>query len=129
MTHYGRICPIETPEGPNIGLIASLSSYARVNHYGFVETPYRKVEDGVVSTDVPKYYSALDEEGHRIAQANADLDDNFKLTDEIVSSRLTGDFVMVPADRVDLMDVSPNQLVRLPRRSFPPSRTTTLTAH
>jgi DNA-directed RNA polymerase subunit beta len=111
MTHYGRICPIETPEGPNIGLIASLSSYARVNHFGFIETPYRKVDEGVVSTDQPKYYSALDEEGHLIAQANAPLDENFRLLDETVSSRQSGDFVMVPPDRINLMDVSPNQLV------------------
>jgi DNA-directed RNA polymerase subunit beta len=67
MTHYGRICPIETPEGPNIGLIASLSTYARVNSFGFIETPYRKVDDGIVSTAEPKFYSALDEEGHLIA--------------------------------------------------------------
>jgi DNA-directed RNA polymerase subunit beta len=111
MTHYGRICPIETPEGPNIGLIASLSSYARVNNFGFIETPYRKVDDGFVSTNEPRYYSALDEEGHLIAQANAELDENFKLTDETVSSRQSGDFVMVQPERIDLMDVSPNQLV------------------
>ncbi|MBV71547.1 MAG: DNA-directed RNA polymerase subunit beta [Myxococcales bacterium] len=111
MTHYGRICPIETPEGPNIGLIASLSSYARVNNFGFIETPYREVTEGVVSTDEPRYYSALDEEGHLIAQANATLDGSFKLVDETVSSRQSGDFVMVPPERIDLMDVSPNQLV------------------
>ncbi|MGC6419204.1 MAG: DNA-directed RNA polymerase subunit beta [Bradymonadia bacterium] len=111
MTHYGRICPIETPEGPNIGLIASLSSYARVNNFGFIETPYREVTEGVVSVEEPRYYSALDEEGHLIAQANAALDDTFKLVDETVSSRQSGDFVMVPPERIDLMDVSPNQLV------------------
>ena len=111
MTHYGRICPIETPEGPNIGLIASLSSYARVNNFGFIETPYREVTEGVVSVEEPRYYSALDEEGHLIAQANAALDDTFKLMDETVSSRQSGDFVMVPPERIDLMDVSPNQLV------------------
>jgi DNA-directed RNA polymerase subunit beta len=111
MTHYGRICPIETPEGPNIGLIASLSTYARVNKYGFIETPYRDVTEGQVSTETPKFFSALDEEGHRIAQANAELDSKFNLTDETISARHTGDFVMVPPDRVDLMDVSPNQLV------------------
>jgi DNA-directed RNA polymerase subunit beta len=111
MTHYGRICPIETPEGPNIGLIASLSSYARVNHFGFIETPYRRVTEGVVSADKPSYFSALDEEGHLIAQANAELDTQFRLTDETVSCRQSGDFLMVPAEKIDLMDVSPNQLV------------------
>ena len=119
MTHYGRICPIETPEGPNIGLIASLSTYARVNSYGFIETPYRKVTDGNVSRDEPKYYSALDEQGHFIAQANAELDDDNVLTSEQVSARKTGDFVMVPPTRIDLMDVSPNQLVSVAASLIP----------
>jgi DNA-directed RNA polymerase subunit beta len=119
MTHYGRICPIETPEGPNIGLIASLSTYARVNHYGFIETPYRAVTEGRVSVDEPRYYSALDEEGHLIAQANAPLDENFKLDDDNVSARKSGDFVLVPSERIDLMDVSPNQLVSVAASLIP----------
>ncbi|MCB9550703.1 MAG: DNA-directed RNA polymerase subunit beta [Myxococcales bacterium] len=119
MTHYGRICPIETPEGPNIGLIASLSTYARVNHYGFIETPYRAVTEGHVSVDEPRYYSALDEEGHLIAQANAVLDENFKFDDDNVSARKSGDFVLAPAERIDLMDVSPNQLVSVAASLIP----------
>lgn len=119
MTHYGRICPIETPEGPNIGLIASLSTYARVNHYGFIETPYRAVTEGRVSVDEPRYYSALDEEGHLIAQANAVLDENFKFDDDNVSARKSGDFVLAPAERIDLMDVSPNQLVSVAASLIP----------
>ncbi len=85
-THYGRICPIETPEGPNIGLIASLSTYARVNEFGFVETPYRKVEDGELTGEVA-FYSALEEEKHTIAQANAELDKKGKFVHELVSCR------------------------------------------
>ena len=119
MTHYGRICPIETPEGPNIGLIASLSTYARVNNYGFIETPYRVVADDVVSREEPRYYSALDEEGHLIAQANAVLDEDSKLVDEVISARQSGDFVMVPPSRIDLMDVSPNQLVSVAASLIP----------
>jgi DNA-directed RNA polymerase subunit beta len=109
-THYGRICPIETPEGPNIGLIASLSTYARVNEYGFVETPYRRVEGGKVTDDV-QFYSALEEEKHTIAQANAVVDKRGHFTDSVVSCRKEGEFVQVRPDEVDLMDVSPNQLV------------------
>ncbi len=119
MTHYGRICPIETPEGPNIGLIASLSTYARVNDYGFIETPYRKVTDGAVASERPIYYSALDEEGHYIAQANATLDEAGHFTSELISARRSGDFVMVPRDRVNLMDVSPNQLVSVAASLIP----------
>ena len=109
-THYGRICPIETPEGPNIGLIASLSSYARVNEYGFVETPYRKVENAVASAEV-SFYSALEEEKHTIAQANADLDKKGKFNTATVQARRGGETLVVRAEEVDLMDVSPNQLV------------------
>ncbi|MEZ4471805.1 MAG: DNA-directed RNA polymerase subunit beta [bacterium] len=119
MTHYGRICPIETPEGPNIGLIASLSTYARVNRYGFIETPYRKAGEGKVSAERPLYYSALDEEGHYIAQANAVLDEEGRFTGETVSARRSGDFPMVPPERVDLMDVSPNQLVSVAASLIP----------
>ena len=117
-THYGRICPIETPEGPNIGLIASLSSYARVNEYGFVETPYRRVEGGVVTDDV-RYYSALEEERHIIAQANERVDDGGRLISELVASREKGEFVQVPAEQVTLMDVSPNQLVSVAASLIP----------
>lgn len=119
MTHYGRICPIETPEGPNIGLIASLSTFARVNEYGFIETPYRQVTEGTVSTDVPRYYSALDEEGFYIAQANAELDESYALQGEMVSSRKSGEFVMAPSTEINLMDVSPNQLVSVAASLIP----------
>ncbi|NMB74120.1 MAG: DNA-directed RNA polymerase subunit beta [Myxococcales bacterium] len=109
-THYGRICPIETPEGPNIGLIASLSSYARINEFGFVETPYQTVREGRLPGEV-RFYSALEEERHIIAQANANVDAKGRLLDPQVSARKGGDFVMVSPDQVTLMDVSPNQLV------------------
>ena len=99
-THYGRICPIETPEGPNIGLIASLSTYARVNEFGFIETPYRKVDGGSV-TDEVEFYSALQEEGHYIAQANAAVDKKGKFTDDLVSCRHNGEFVHGEARRRD----------------------------
>ncbi|HBF13486.1 MAG TPA: DNA-directed RNA polymerase subunit beta [Deltaproteobacteria bacterium] len=117
-THYGRICPIETPEGPNIGLIASLSTYARVNEYGFIETPYRKVEGGRV-TDEVAYYSALDEANHVIGQANAKLDAKGHFIDQLVSCRKNGEFMMVNKDEVDLMDVSPNQLVSIAASLIP----------
>src|SRR6516165_4687188 len=117
-THYGRVCPIETPEGPNIGLIASLSTYARVNNYGFVETPYRKVENGHV-TDNVEFYSALQEEGHYIGQANAAVDKKGKFTGPTVSSRHNSDFVMAKPEDVNLMDVSPNQLVSVAASLIP----------
>jgi DNA-directed RNA polymerase subunit beta len=117
-THYGRICPIETPEGPNIGLIASLSTYARVNEFGFIETPYRKVHDGKVSEDV-EFFSALQEEGHYIAQANAGVDKKGKFTGEQVSCRRNTDFVMAKPEDVTLMDVSPNQLVSVAAALIP----------
>jgi DNA-directed RNA polymerase subunit beta len=109
-THYGRICPIETPEGPNIGLIASLSTFARVNEYGFVETPYRRVAEGKI-TDEVSWYSALEEEGKYIAQASVNVDDRGKFRESLVSARLNGDFHMVTPDMIHLMDVSPNQMV------------------
>ncbi|MDR2140591.1 MAG: DNA-directed RNA polymerase subunit beta [Deltaproteobacteria bacterium] len=109
-THYGRICPIETPEGPNIGLIVSLSTYARVNEYGFIETPYRKVVKGQATTEV-NYLSATEEEDHYVAQANVSLDKDGVLKDELVPCHYNGEFVQVPSDKVELMDVSPNQLV------------------
>jgi DNA-directed RNA polymerase subunit beta len=109
-THYGRICPIETPEGPNIGLIVSLSTYARVNKFGFVETPYRVVENGRV-TDKVKFLTALDEERHPIAQANAPLDQEGRFVNPLVSARVAGEFLMVRREEIELMDVSPDQLV------------------
>ncbi len=109
-THYGRICPIETPEGPNIGLISSLSTYARVNEYGFIETPYRTVKDGVVSKDVD-FLSATEESRYIIAQATAPRDAKGKLKGPLVSARKQGDFVQVRPDEIDLMDVSSTQLV------------------
>ena len=117
-THYGRICPIETPEGPNIGLIASLSTYARVNDFGFIETPYRKADGGKVQDEV-NFYSALEEEGHKIAQANAGLGAGNEFTDELVSSRHNGDFIMARPDEITLMDVSPNQLVSVAASLIP----------
>jgi DNA-directed RNA polymerase subunit beta len=109
-THYGRICPIETPEGPNIGLIVSLSTYARVNEYGFIETPYRKVEKGHATNEV-NYLTALDEADLPVAQANVDLDENGKLLQQSVPCHINGEFVLNQPDEVRLMDVSPNQLV------------------
>ena len=111
-THYGRICPIETPEGPNIGLIASLSSYARVNEYGFIETPYRKVVNGRV-TDEVAYCSALEEEKYVIAQANAQLTPKGEFTTDMVQCRKKGEYIMEKASGVQMMDVSPNQLVSI----------------
>ncbi|MFN0062320.1 MAG: DNA-directed RNA polymerase subunit beta [Myxococcaceae bacterium] len=117
-THYGRICPIETPEGPNIGLIASLSTYARVNEFGFVETPYRRVDQGTVTGETA-FYSALEEEKHTIAQANADFDKKGKFTTPLVSSRRGAEYVQAKAEEVDLMDVSPNQLVSVAASLIP----------
>src|SRR3989440_1444348 len=117
-THYGRICPIETPEGPNIGLIASLSTYARVNEFGFIETPYRKAHDARVSDDV-EFYSALQEEGHYIAQSNTSIDKKGKFLDELISCRHNGEFVMAKPEEVTLMDVSPNQLVSVAASLIP----------
>ncbi len=109
-THYGRICPIETPEGPNIGLINSLATYARVNKYGFIESPYRKVVDKKV-TDEVIYLSAMEEAKYMIAQANATIDNRNRITDELVSCRKGGNFVMTTPDQVEFIDVSPKQLV------------------
>ncbi len=119
-THYGRICPIETPEGPNIGLIASLSSFARVNDYGFVETPYRRVEEGKVVDDV-QFYSALEEEKFTIAQANAVFDKKGHFVTEtgLISCRKGGEFVQVKPEDIQLMDVSPNQLVSVAASLIP----------
>ena len=117
-THYGRVCPIETPEGPNIGLIASLSTYARINEHGFVETPYRLVEGGVASKDI-RYFSALEEEGHAIAQANAPLDENGRLINELINARKSGEFMLMSRDDIGLMDVSPKQLVSVAASLIP----------
>ena len=117
-THYGRICPIETPEGPNIGLIASLSTYARVNDYGFIETPYRTAKDGKVINEV-KFYSALEEAEHVIAQANAPLSKKGEFINEYVGCREEMDVVLKRATDVSLMDVSPNQLVSVAASLIP----------
>ena len=117
-THYGRICPIETPEGPNIGLINSLASFSRVNKYGFIETPYRKVIDRKVTNEVV-YLSAMEEAKHTIAQANAELDTRADFVEEIVSRRRAGDFLMAPRDQITLMDVSPKQLVSVAASLIP----------
>src|SRR5579871_2106155 len=109
-THYGRICPIETPEGPNIGLINSLATFARVNKYGFIESPYRKVTNKHVTSEVV-YLSAMEEAKFTIAQANATVDSRGRLTDELVSCRKGGNFVMTTPDQVEFIDVSPKQLV------------------
>ena len=117
-THYGRICPIETPEGPNIGLINSLSTFARVNKYGFIETPYRKVIDGKV-TDEVVYLSAMEEQKHTVAQASAETNADGSFVEELVSAREAGEFVMAPRDTVTLMDVSPKQLVSVAASLIP----------
>ena len=117
-THYGRICPIETPEGPNIGLIVSLSSYAKVNDYGFIETPYRRVKNGKATEEV-RYFSALEEEHHVIAQANAALDEEGNFTEEEVRVRKAGEPTMVSPDDITLMDVSPDQLVSVSASLIP----------
>ena len=117
-THYGRICPIETPEGPNIGLINSLATYARVNKYGFVETPYRKVKDGRVSDEVI-YLSAMEEARHAVAQANAAIDNRGRFTEDLIVCRQAGDVHLVPREKVDFMDVSPKQLVSVAAALIP----------
>ena len=117
-THYGRMCPIETPEGPNIGLINSLATFARVNKYGFIETPYRKVVDGKVTDDV-QYMSATEEMRHTVAQANAALDKDGKFQNDLVSTRQNGDYTLAQSDSVDLIDVSPKQLVSVAASLIP----------
>ncbi|MCB8822714.1 DNA-directed RNA polymerase subunit beta [Microvirga rosea] len=117
-THYGRICPIETPEGPNIGLINSLATFARVNKYGFIETPFRRVRDGTV-TDEVIYLSAMEEAKYNVAQANSTIDDENRLTEELVICRRAGDNIVVAPDRVDLMEVSPKQLVSVAAALIP----------
>ena len=120
-THYGRLCTIETPEGPNIGLISSLCVYAKVNRLGFIETPYRKVEGGKVSTD-PKdviYLSAEDEDSNLIAQANAPVSKDGAFANDIVKARLEGDFPQVAPDQLHYMDVAPNQIASIAASLIP----------
>jgi len=117
-THYGRVCPIETPEGPNIGLINSFASYSRTNQYGFIETPYRKVSNGKV-TDEIIYLSAIDEAEHVIAQANVLLDKNNRFVDDLVAVRHANEFELMSPDRIDLMDVSPQQVVSIAASLIP----------
>jgi DNA-directed RNA polymerase subunit beta len=117
-THYGRICPIETPEGPNIGLINSLATYAKVNKYGFIETPYMLVKDGVVQKD-PRYLSAMEEEKLVVAQADAPMDSGGRFTEELVSVRRQGDFRLVKPEDVTAIDVSPKQLVSVAAALIP----------
>ncbi len=117
-THYGRICPVETPEGPNIGLITSLASYARVNDFGFIESPYRKVKGGTVTGDI-EYLSAIDGENNIIAQATSPMDGNGGLTGETVSARVGGDFRLVSPDEVQYMDVAPKQVVSVSASMIP----------
>ena len=117
-THYGRVCPIETPEGPNIGLINSLATYAQVNKYGFIETPYQKVIDGVVVDEVV-YLSAMQEGRYTIAQANAQLDNNKRFTADLVSCRKGGEFIMSSPESIEYMDVAPKQLVSVAAALIP----------
>ncbi|MCO7225010.1 DNA-directed RNA polymerase subunit beta [Pleionea sp. CnH1-48] len=117
-THYGRVCPIETPEGPNIGLINSLSCYARTNDYGFLESPYRKIVDGKLTNEI-EYLSAIDEGKYIIAQANANVDSEGNLTDDLVTSRHEGEFSLTTPDRVQYMDVSPQQIVSVAASMIP----------
>jgi DNA-directed RNA polymerase subunit beta len=117
-THYGRICPIETPEGPNIGLINSLATFARVNKYGFIESPYRKIADGKVTKEVI-YLSAMEEAKYFVAQANAELSEDGQLVDEFVVCRHSGDVMITPRENIDLMDVSPRQLVSVAAALIP----------
>ena len=117
-THYGRMCPIETPEGPNIGLINSLATFARVNKYGFIETPYRRVEGAKVTDDVV-YMSATEEMRHTVAQANATLDNDGNFINDLVSTRQSGEYTLAPRENVDLIDVSPKQLVSVAASLIP----------
>ena len=117
-THYGRMCPIETPEGPNIGLINSLASFARVNKYGFIETPYRRVDNGKV-TDEVQYMSATEEMRYTVAQANAKLDDAGKFANDLVSTRQAGEYMLNTPENIDYIDVSPKQLVSVAASLIP----------
>jgi DNA-directed RNA polymerase subunit beta len=118
-THYGRLCPIETPEGPNIGLISSLAVFAKVNNLGFIETPYRKVENGVVGTDEPIYLSAEEEEGMKIAQSNLELKEDGAIVLDRVIAREEGDFPVVNPEEINYMDVAPNQIASISASLIP----------
>lgn len=117
-SHYGRMCPIETPEGPNIGLIVSLSIYARVNNYGFLETPYRKVQNGKLTNKI-EYLTAMDEERYNIAQANAEIDENGSFVRKYVAARKTGEFLNVNPEEIDYIDVSPKQIISVSTALIP----------
>ncbi len=117
-THYGRVCPIETPEGPNIGLINSLALYARTNEFGFLETPYRKIKNGKVSKEI-EFLSAIEESNHVIAQANAQLDKSGCFVDEFVSCRHKNEFTLMPPDRITHIDVAPAQIVSVAASLIP----------
>jgi DNA-directed RNA polymerase subunit beta len=117
-SHYGRICPIETPEGPNIGLIVSLSTYARVNDYGFIETPYRVVKNATVTNEI-RTLSAFEEKDHPIAQANAPINEDNEFINPLVTSRVEGEFMMIEREQIRLMDISPNQLVSVSASLIP----------
>ncbi|MEH6584346.1 MAG: DNA-directed RNA polymerase subunit beta [Halioglobus sp.] len=117
-THYGRVCPIETPEGPNIGLINSLATYARTNEYGFLESPYRRVVDGKVTDDID-YLSAINEAEHVIAQASAELDKDKRFVEELIAVRTLNEFTVMPPEKVDYMDVSPKQVVSVAAALIP----------
>ena len=117
-THYGRICPIETPEGPNIGLINSLATYSRINKYGFIESPYRKVVDGKV-TDKIEYLSAVEEEKYTIAQANSPINENGNFVEELLSCRKSPNFILAKPDAIEYVDVSPKQLVSVAASLIP----------
>ena len=117
-THYGRICPIETPEGPNIGLINSLSTYSKINKYGFIESPYKKVKDGIVQNNI-EYLSAMEETKFTIAQANSLIDKNGKFTEGLVSCRQNLNFILAKPENIDYIDVSPKQLVSVAASLIP----------
>ncbi|GGE83616.1 DNA-directed RNA polymerase subunit beta [Stappia taiwanensis] len=117
-THYGRICPIETPEGPNIGLINSLATFARINKYGFIESPYRRVKDGVVTADTV-YLSAMEEAKYHIAQANAEIGEDGRFVNDLITCRHAGENMLLPPERVEFMDVSPKQLVSVAAALIP----------
>ncbi len=118
-SHYGRICPIETPEGPNIGLISTLASYAKVNKYGFIETPYRKVNNSVIDEDDIRYLTADEEKNYVIAQAKVELDENHKILDKQVISRHLGENIMAHPDEIDFIDISPKQIVSVASSCIP----------
>src|SRR5690606_30591105 len=117
-THYGRVCPIETPEAPNIGLINSLATYARTNAYGVLESPYRRVVDGMVTEEI-EYLSAIEESEYVVAQASAELDENGRLAEELVTVRYQNEFTVMPPERVNFMDVSPRQVVSVAASLIP----------